>query len=137
MLRCSACFPHCGSIFAPRRKEAESRSLFDKDRTVKKAFDADYGRMLKEGRVFRLIAKADAAVGRGEKTVEDSLNEASRCRESGRRGCQLAQARHHNTVLKYAATGRMLESVTALLHARLDYLIFICSGVNSNGGNQP
>lgn len=63
------------SIFAPRRKEAESRSFLDSERVVRKAFHADYGRMLKEDRVLRLVAKADAAVGRGEKSVEDSLEE--------------------------------------------------------------
>lgn len=66
-----------GSIFAPRRKEAESRSFFETERVIKKTLDADYGRMLKEGRVLRLLAKADAAVGRGQKTVNESLEEAS------------------------------------------------------------
>lgn len=63
------------SIFAPRRKEAESRSFWDTERVIRKALDADYSRMLKEERVLRLISKADAKVVQGEKTVKDSLEE--------------------------------------------------------------
>lgn len=65
------------SIFVPRRKESEGRSFWDTDRVVKKALDVDYGRMLKEERVLRLISKADAEVVRGEKTVKESLEEVT------------------------------------------------------------
>lgn len=65
------------SIFAPRRKEAESRAFFDTERVVRKAFDVDYARTLKEERVLKLIAKSDPAVVKGSKTVKESLEEAS------------------------------------------------------------
>lgn len=65
------------SIFAPRRKEAESRSFWDTERVTRKALDADYGRMLKEDRVLKLIAKSDADVVKGRKTAKESLEEAS------------------------------------------------------------
>lgn len=66
-----------GSIFAPRRKEAESRSFWDTERVTRKALDADYGRMLKEDRVLKLVAKCDADVVKGQKTPKESLEEAS------------------------------------------------------------
>lgn len=72
-----------GSIFAPRRKEAESRSFWDTDRVVRKALDADYGRMLKEDRVQRLIGKSDDSVAKEQKTVKESLEEVSAVAEDG------------------------------------------------------
>ncbi len=63
------------SIFTPRRKEAESRTFWDTDRVVRKALDIDFGRMLKEDRILKLIAKSDNAVVNGEKTVAESLEE--------------------------------------------------------------
>lgn len=63
------------SIFAPRRKEAESRTFWDTDRIVRKALDADFGRMLKEDRIVKLMAKSDNAVVNGQKTVAESLEE--------------------------------------------------------------
>lgn len=68
--------PGC-SIFAPRRKEADSRSFWDTDRVVRKALDADYGRMLKEDRVLRLISKSDTSVATGQKAAKESLEEVS------------------------------------------------------------
>lgn len=65
------------SIFAPRRKEAESRSFWDSDRVVRKALDADFGRMLKEDRIVKLMAKSDNAVVNGQKTVSESLEEVT------------------------------------------------------------
>lgn len=69
------------SIFTPRRKEAESRSFWDTDRVVKKALDIDFGRMLKEDRILKLMAKCDNAVVGGEKTVAESLEEVRERRE--------------------------------------------------------
>lgn len=63
------------SIFAPRRKEAESRTFWDTERVVRKALDADFGRMLKEDRIIKLMAKSDSAVVQGKKTVAESLEE--------------------------------------------------------------
>lgn len=63
------------SVFAPRRKEAESRTFWDTDRVVKKAFDTDFARMLKEDRIVKLIAKCDNAVINRQKTVAESLEE--------------------------------------------------------------
>ena len=42
---------------------------------VRKALDTDFGRMLKEDRILKLIAKCDSAVVNGEKTVAESLEE--------------------------------------------------------------
>lgn len=44
---------------------------------TRKALDVDYGRMLKEDRVLKLVAKADAEVVKGQKTAKESLEEAS------------------------------------------------------------
>lgn len=69
------CAPDADSIFAPRRKEAESRNFWDTDRVVRKALDSDFGRMLKEDRIVKLMAKSDIAVVNGQKTVSESLEE--------------------------------------------------------------
>eukprot|EP00752_Nemacystus_decipiens_P001778 g1718.t2 len=66
------------SIFAPRRKEAESRSFWDTDRVVRKALDADFGRMLKEDRIVKLMAKSDNAVVNGRKTAGEGLEEVKK-----------------------------------------------------------
>eukprot|EP00903_Cladosiphon_okamuranus_P005365 g5358.t2 len=66
------------SIFAPRQKEAESRTFWDTDRIVRKALDADFGRMLKEDRIVKLMAKSDNAVVNGQKTVAESLEEVKK-----------------------------------------------------------
>lgn len=42
---------------------------------VRKALDTDFARMLKEDRVLKYLAKSDAAVASGEKTVNESLEE--------------------------------------------------------------
>ncbi|CAN0405657.1 unnamed protein product, partial [Ectocarpus sp. 13 AM-2016] len=63
------------SIFAPRRREAESRTFWDTERVVLKALDADFGRMLKEDRIVKLMAKSDNAVAKGQKSVAESLDE--------------------------------------------------------------
>lgn len=63
------------SIFTPRRKEAESRTFWDTERVVRKALDTDFGRMLKEDRMVKLMAKSDSAVIQGKKTVTESLEE--------------------------------------------------------------
>lgn len=42
---------------------------------VLKALDADFGRMLKEDRIVKLMAKSDNAVVKGQKPVAESLNE--------------------------------------------------------------
>lgn len=42
---------------------------------MRKALDADFGRMLKEDRIVKLIAKSDNAVVNGQKTVAESLEE--------------------------------------------------------------
>ena len=77
LLCCFVCTRDDDSIFAPRRKEAESRSFWDTERVTRKALDADYGRMLKEDRVLKLVAKCDAEVVKGQKTPKESLEEAS------------------------------------------------------------
>lgn len=74
---CFLCARNDDSIFAPRRKEAESRSFWDTERVTRKALDADYGRMLKEDRVLKLIAKSDAEVAKGQKTAKESLEEVT------------------------------------------------------------
>lgn len=67
------------SIFTPRRKEAESRTFWDTERVVRKALDTDFGRMLKEDRMVKLMAKSDSAVVQGKKTVVESLEEVRIC----------------------------------------------------------
>lgn len=62
------------SIFAPRRREAESRTFWDTERVVLKALDADFGRMLKEDRIVKLMTKSDNAVAKGQ-PVAESLDE--------------------------------------------------------------
>lgn len=42
---------------------------------VLKALDADFGRMLKEDRIVKLMAKSDNAVVKGQKSVAESLDE--------------------------------------------------------------
>ena len=42
---------------------------------MRKALDADFGRMLKEDRIVKLMAKSDNAVISGQKTVGESLEE--------------------------------------------------------------
>lgn len=42
---------------------------------MRKALDADFGRMLKEDRIVKLIAKSDKTVVSGQKTVDESLEE--------------------------------------------------------------
>lgn len=42
---------------------------------MRKALDADFGRMLKEDRMVKLMAKSDRAVVQGKKTVAESLEE--------------------------------------------------------------
>ncbi|CBJ27259.1 flagellar associated protein [Ectocarpus siliculosus] len=66
------------SIFAPRRREAESRTFWDTERVVLKALDADFGRMLKEDRIVKLMAKSDNAVAKGQKSVAESLDEVKK-----------------------------------------------------------
>ncbi|CAN0405716.1 unnamed protein product, partial [Ectocarpus sp. 13 AM-2016] len=66
------------SIFAPRRREAESRTFWDTERVVLKALDADFGRMLKEDRIVKLMAKSDNAVAKGHKSVAESLDEVKK-----------------------------------------------------------
>jgi hypothetical protein len=63
------------SIYALRRKEAESRTFWNTPKVLHKAADVDFSRMLKEDRVHKLIAKADGRVAAGEVSSDYSLNE--------------------------------------------------------------
>lgn len=65
------------SIFAPRRKEAESRTFWDTEKVVRKALETDFGRMLKEDRIIKLMAKCDNEVVKGQKAVAESLEEVA------------------------------------------------------------
>ncbi|CAM9547547.1 unnamed protein product [Hapterophycus canaliculatus] len=66
------------SIFAPRRREAESRAFWDTEKVVRKALDTDFGRMLKEDRIIKLMAKCDSEVVKGQKDVTESLEEVKK-----------------------------------------------------------
>ncbi|CAM9275025.1 unnamed protein product [Scytosiphon promiscuus] len=66
------------SIFAPRRKESESRTFWDTERVVRKALDTDFGRMLKEDRIIKLMGKCDNEVVKGQKAVAESLEEVKK-----------------------------------------------------------